>query len=329
MPACPPMKQPNHYAEYGLERIAERRGDDAWLAGQYGSADAAAVALWRSRAFVAGEDEPQAVRFRPAELEPVLDRPGRAAFLGRLGGAPHFAVDVSHLEAPEALAPFAGRGSFVDLRSVGALLPRGDGGVLAYAKGLLHWHRGHRFCGSCGAPTAWREAGHLLVCGGAECGAQHFPRTDPAVIMLVGDGDRVVLGRKAEWPDGMYSALAGFVEPGESLEEAVAREVREEVGIAVANVRYHSSQPWPFPASLMLGFYADAETRAIAVNPDELEDARWFTRAELAGGGAGIARRPRSDSIARRLIEDWVRGRPPGVQAVSSGLPVQRKGSAG
>ncbi len=300
------MRPPNHYAAYGLERVAERRGDSEWLARQYRAPGAAVVAVWRSRPFVLPGAAPRLVRFTPAEIAASLARPDRAAFLGRLGGAPQFAVDVSHLDAPETRAPFAGRGAFVDLRSVGVLLPRDEGGVLAYAKGLLHWHSRHRHCGACGAPTEWREAGHLLQCGDKACAALHFPRTDPAVIMLVSAGDRAVLGRKAEWPDGMYSALAGFVEPGESLEEAVAREVLEEVGVPVGNIRYHSSQPWPFPASLMLGFDADALETELAVDPEELEDARWFTRAELADGAAGIARRPRSDSIARRLIEDWI-----------------------
>ncbi len=301
------VRPPNHYTGYGLERVAERRNDGAWLRAQLAAPEAVMVAIWRSRAFVEGGDAPRAVRFQPAEFGASLDNEDQAIFLGRIGKVPHFAIDVSHLDRPEERAPFAARGSFVDLRSIGILLPRGDGGVLAYAKGLMHWHDRHRFCGACGAPTERREAGHLLVCSNASCGVQHFPRTDPAVIMLVMRGNRVVLGRKAEWVEGMYSALAGFVEPGESLEEAVAREVMEEVGLPVANVRYHSSQPWPFPASLMLGFYADAQTETIAMNPDELQDARWFTRAELAEGAAGIARRPRSDSIARRLIEDWLR----------------------
>jgi len=180
--------------------------------------------------------------------------------------------------------------------------------MLAYARGILHWHRQTRFCGVCGSPTELREAGHLRVCTNPACAAHHFPRTDPAVIMLVSRGDRCLLGRKSEWPDGMYSTLAGFVEPGESLENAVAREVMEETGVAISNIRYHSSQPWPFPASLMLGFYATAETEEINYDPAELEHARWFTRAELADGGAGIRHRPRSDSIARRLIETWVAG---------------------
>ena len=299
------MRAPNHYADYGLERHAERRIDEIWLDARFDNA-ACVLPVWRSRAFVQSVETPRAVCFEPGEVRPFLNERRDAVFLGLKGGRAHFTFDLSHVEHPEARPPFAERGTFVDLRSVGALLPRDQGGLLAYAKGILHWHERHRFCGNCGQPTESREAGHLRICSDRACGVSHFPRTDPAVIMLIAEGDRAVLGRKAEWPDGMYSALAGFVEPGESLEEAVAREVKEEVAIDVANIRYHSSQPWPFPASLMLGFYADALSGEIAFDPDELEDARWFTRAELRQGGAGLVRRARSDSIARRLIDDWV-----------------------
>ncbi|MCY4548363.1 MAG: NAD(+) diphosphatase [Defluviicoccus sp.] len=299
------MRAPNHYADYGLERHAERRADEGWLDARFDNA-ACVLAVWRSRPFVRSVETPRAVCFEPGEIRPFLNERRDAVFLGLKGGRAHFAFDLSHVEDPEARPPFARRGTFVDLRSVGALLPPDQGGLLAYAKGILHWHERHRFCGNCGQPTESREAGHLRICTDRACGVSHFPRTDPAVIMLIAEGDRAVLGRKAEWPDGMYSALAGFVEPGESLEEAVAREVKEEVAIDVANIRYHSSQPWPFPASLMLGFSADALSGEIAFDPEELEDARWFTREELRQGAAGLVRRARSDSIARRLINDWV-----------------------
>src|SRR5262249_49094954 len=147
---------------------------------------------------------------------------------------------------------------FTDLRRVGPLLERFEGSLLAYARGITYWHQRHRFCGVCGAPTRSRDAGHVRVCLNETCKTQHFPRTDPAVIMLVHDGDRCLLGRQSVWPTGMHSTLAGFVEPGESLEEAVAREVREETAIEVTDVAYHSSQPWPFPSSVMLGFHARA-----------------------------------------------------------------------
>jgi NAD+ diphosphatase len=171
---------------------------------------------------------------------------------------------------------------------------------------MTHWHATHKYCGSCGAPTESREGGHLRVCTDPDCARAHFPRTDPAVIMLVAKDDRCLLGRKAEWPPGRYSTLAGFVEPGESLEDAVRREVMEETGVVVSDVEYHSSQPWPFPASLMLGFFCRAETEVVQRNDKELEDARWFTREELRNGNGGMGIAPRPISIARRLIDDWL-----------------------
>jgi NAD+ diphosphatase len=187
------------------------------------------------------------------------------------------------------------------LRDLAPTLSQADGGMVAHAVALLNWHRRHRFCANCGTPSDSREAGHIRRC--PKCGAEHHPRTDPVVIMLVHDGDRAILGRQAHWPPGRYSALAGFVEPGESLEEAVAREVREETGARVADVAYHSSQPWPFPASLMLGFIARWTSGEPVVGDGELEDVRWFTREEIA---AGEAKLPPRQAIARRLIEEWL-----------------------
>jgi NAD+ diphosphatase len=173
---------------------------------------------------------------------------------------------------------------------------------------MLFWHSRHRFCGLCASPTRSEEAGHMRRCTDPACHTMHFPRTDPAVIMLVTDGDRALLGRNKNFPlPGMYSTLAGFVEPGESLEGAVAREVREETAIEVAGVHYHSSQPWPFPANIMLGFYAEAATTEISVDYGELEDARWFERGWLLNHTDDDEfRLPRRDSIARRMIEDWL-----------------------
>ena len=199
-----------------------------------------------------------------------------------------------------------GAAQFIELRNVGPLIDRNEGGALAYARGMTHWHATHRFCGVCGAPTESREGGHIRVCTNPDCERHHFPRTDPAVIMLVAKGERCLLGRKAEWAPGRYSTLAGFVEPGESLEDAVRREVMEETGVVVSDVEYHSSQPWPFPASLMLGFFCRGETDLIQRNDKELEDARWFTREELLNGQGGLGIAPRPISIARRLIDDWL-----------------------
>ena len=294
----------NHYADVTLDRVAHLRADEAWLRTRLEAPETIFVPVWRSKNLVVRQETPQGVMMREGEARDLVDAARTTVLLGLRGEIAHFAVDISHVEEKD-LDSLRGAAEFVDLRSVGAVMDRGEASILAYAKGIMHWHARHGFCGACGAPTRIREAGHLRECG--RCGALHFPRTDPAVIMLVARGDRVLLGRKAEWMDGMYSTLAGFVEPGESLEHAVAREVMEEAGVAVSNIRYHSSQPWPFPASLMLGFHADADTDAFTRNEEELEDLRWFTRKELAEGGAGISRRPRSDSIARRLIDEWIR----------------------
>jgi NAD+ diphosphatase len=221
-----------------------------------------------------------------------------------------FAADLTDWEA-NALAALGEGAELAELRRMSPLLATAEAALLAYARGMLQWHRRHRFCGVCGGPTTSRHGGHLRVCDGAACGADHFPRTDPAVIMLVtrpgGDGGACLLGRQARWPAGMFSTLAGFVEPGESLEEAVAREVGEETGVRVDRIRYRGSQPWPFPSSLMLGFRAEAAADAeIALDDEELEDARWFTRGDLARFGERGLRLPRADSIARALIEEWI-----------------------
>ncbi len=216
-----------------------------------------------------------------------------------------FAVDISAADDPLPLLP-EGMGEFVDLRAVGGGgLSPGDASVLAHARGLMHWRVKHRFCGVCGAPCEPRTAGHMLHCTG--CNAQHFPRTDPAVIMLVYRDDFCLLGHSVRFPRAtMFSTLAGFVEPGESLEEAVRREVLEEVGVEVGQVFYHSSQPWPFPANIMLGFYAEGLTERITIDPQELKDARWFSRDEIRRPEENGFMLPRTDSIARRLIEDWM-----------------------
>jgi len=254
-----------------------------------------------------------------ADVEERLGR-GEIVFLGVHDEHAHFALDISAIEAPLdtmrsptlAAAGIAdAEVRFADLRQLGGRLERREGALLAFARAILFWHSRHRFCGLCGNPTRSEEAGHMRRCTDPACHAMHFPRTDPAVIMLVVDSDRTLLGRNKNFPlPGMYSTLAGFVEPGESLEDAVAREVREETAIEVGAVHYHSSQPWPFPANIMLGFYAEAASTEISVDYGELEDARWFERGWLLSHEDDETfRLPRRDSIARRLIEDWLAGR--------------------
>jgi NAD+ diphosphatase len=276
---------PNTFAGEALDRAGPHRRDEAWLAARLAEPATRVVAASEAGVVVAGEGPRLfALDELPEGLELVLlgvDGDGHAVF----------AAD------PGDELPGERRG----LRDLAPVLSQAEGGMVAHAVGLLNWHRRHRFCANCGAPTAPREAGHVRQC--PVCGTQHHPRTDPVVIMLVVDGDRVLLGRQAPWPTGRYSALAGFVEPGESLEEAVAREVREEAGVRVADVRYRSSQPWPFPTSLMLGFTALWAGGEAAVHDGELEDVGWFTREAIVSGDVLL---PPPTAIARRLIDEWL-----------------------
>jgi NAD+ diphosphatase len=290
------VTEPNTFAGEALDRAGARRTDGRWLAER--------LADPSSRAVLAGADgvlvERANGRLAPVEAPLAALGASQPVLLGVDPRGAVFAVDLEDVGGERPAGEIAG------LRDVAAQLHQAEGGLLAHATALLHWHRNHRFCARCGAATAMAEAGHVRRC--PACGAEHHPRTDPVVIMLVVDGDRVLLGRQATWPAGRYSALAGFVEPGESLEEAVAREVAEEAGVAVAGVRYQSSQPWPFPASLMLGFVAEYAAGEPRVGDGELEDVRWLTRRELehARAGRGDLLLPRPDAIARRLVDDWL-----------------------
>ena len=198
-----------------------------------------------------------------------------------------------------------------DLRKYGPLLDDIDASFLALTNGMFFWHNTHQFCGSCGFKNISKEGGFVKACSNNKCGKSHFPRTDPAIITLISFQDKVLLGRSSRFPEGMYSTLAGFVEPGESLEQALEREVFEEVGVKVKNIKYFNSQPWPFPASLMLGFFAEAINEEMKIDYNEIEDAHWFSIEELRtlqhpsiNGGFKL---PRIDSIARRLVDTWIR----------------------
>ncbi len=287
---------PHVYTTVGLDRATARRRDPAWLAERRRDPLTRVVALADLRILVVdGPAGPDPFALDPAALGGAV--PEEAIFLGLCEDRAVFALDLGD-ERPgvEARA--------VELRALAPLLGRVEAGLLACARALCHWHRTHRFCERCGAPTRAVEAGHVRRC--TSCGAEGFPRSDPAVIVLVTDDDRCVLGRAPRFPPGMYSTLAGFVEPGESLEEAVRREVAEEVGLEVGEIRYRSSQPWPFPQSLMLGFRARCTGGRLSIELDELEDARWFHREELRDPALRPVRLPDPDSIARFLIEEWL-----------------------
>jgi NAD+ diphosphatase len=300
------MQETNFYVTPTLDRVSLNRRDDAWLAHRMAEPGSRLLLVWRGQNLILEAPAPAAALLSLTEGGALLAEAREIALLGLVGERALFAADLSHREEPPAL-PGA---RFADLRSVGPLLAREEGGLLAYARGLMHWHQRHRFCGVCGSPTESREAGHMRRCTNPACAAEHHPRIDPAVIMRVEHEGRILLGRQKQWPVGMHSVLAGFVEPGESLEDAVRREVAEEVALRLTEVNYHSSQPWPFPSSIMLGFTAIAEGDQFHVDEHELEMARWFTREELlASPEDETFRLPRRDSIARRLVDDWIAGR--------------------
>ena len=283
----------NTFAGVPLDRAGPRRTDEQWLAERLADDSSRALLVAQGGVYVNGDSRPVLVPV-PSARESIL--------LGLDGEGAVFAVDADGVEPPR-------NAELMGLREVGALFSPEDAGLLAYATAMVNWHRSHPHCAVCGAETRIAEAGFLRRC--PNCGAEHHPRTDPVVIMLVHDGDRVMLGRQPTWPEGRYSALAGFVEPGESLEEAVAREVLEETTVQVDDVRYRSSQPWPFPASLMLGFHARYAGGEARVGDGELQDVRWFERGELEAVVRGETdfHLPPPLAIARRLIDEWLPAR--------------------
>jgi NAD+ diphosphatase len=286
-----------------IERAAHYRKEGDWLDAALAHTDSLFVPLWKSRNAVSKAGDSLASHFLTRDsnsFQSIVHRIEitRATFLGLKQGRACFAIKIDDDET----VPSIDDAEFMDLRSMLDLLPHDDAGLLAYARALITWQDRHRYCGQCGAPTQLVSGGHTARCSNAECANEQFPRIDPAIIVLVTDGEHALLGRQAAWPAGRYSTVAGFVEPGESLEDAVIREVLEETGIEVDAVQYHSSQPWPFPQSLMLGFMAHARHTQIKLNDNELEDARWFTRDDIASGKVQC---PPPISISGCLIESW------------------------
>jgi NAD+ diphosphatase len=308
------MQERNVFAGPYLDRAGHLRADPAWLESALADSRSRVLPVWDSLNLVADAEAAAASSSGPRQ-HGAADNPAlRAAFLaideiapqrrpglvllGRRDGTDVLAYEVESTDPP----PIPEGTRFAELRTVAALLPDEEAGLLSYARAMIGWRRTHRHCGRCGATTLSAKAGHVLVCTNPVCRHEQFPRLDPAIIVLVIDGDRVLLGRQASWPAGRYSTIAGFVEPGESLEDAVAREVHEETGIQVDGIEYHSSQPWPFPSSLMLGFTARAASKDIDLRDLELEDARWFTREDISRGRPFL---PPNVSISFRLIEHW------------------------
>jgi NAD+ diphosphatase len=292
-----------HYSGTAFDRAGERRRDDAWIATRLGDPESRLVPVWRGRSLVRGGEA--AFLDTRTGWHLIEGAPTEPIFLGIDERHALFALDVSHLEEDD-LADLVPGAAFTELYGVATQLMRREASLLSHAAWMIHWTRRHRFCGACGHATRAADAGHMRRCTNPDCGVMHFPRTDPAVIVVVEHEGRCLLARQKGWPDQLHSCLAGFVEPGESAEEAVAREVKEESGITVHAVTARGSQPWPYPCSLMLGFWAQTDDPALHLGDDELAEAHWFSRAQLADPEALGIRLPRHDSIARRLIDDWI-----------------------
>ena len=300
----------NTFAGNPLDRASSRRGDAVWIAEQLADPGALGVALWNGRLFVEPVEETgRRIAYIPAKLAAGLaGGTERLLFLGLWRETPVFAVDLEGPADP-AEGPLEGMGQFEELRPLALLLPGPESAICATAKQMFEWRRRHGYCANCGQPSEAVEGGWKRLCHA--CGAEHFPRTDPVVIMLPYHGERCMLGRQAQWPAGMFSALAGFLEPGESIEEACARELAEEAGLRTRGVRYHSTQPWPFPSSLMIGLIAEVGDDEGAPDQTELSEIRWFTRAEaraLIAGQIEGAFAPQRHAIAHQLIKAWAEG---------------------
>lgn len=319
-PGFAPDSAPVTFGAGLLERAAHLRTDPDRLRDLLGAADALVLPLWQGKP-LCRTDGPPALEFLPAS-HPALARAAEAPlFLGFADDAPVFAADISAWQPPAGSAPrdpsaFVDQsrqglpdsaGAFTELRLVMAGLSPLEAEIAATARSMLSWHRSHGYCAACGAASDLAMGGWQRLC--PQCGAAHFPRTDPVVIMLITRGNSVLLGRSPGWPERMYSLLAGFVEPGESIEAAVRREVAEETGVPVGPVRYLASQPWPWPSSLMIGCHGLALGRDITLDPTEIVDARWLGREDLAQVFAGqhpdIAP-PRAGAIAAHLMQNWL-----------------------
>jgi NAD+ diphosphatase len=293
---------PNFFSGPYIDRRSEAREESGWL--EVALADPATL-------YMVGKGTTQLVRIQP---EPRIEflthdhpiaREARTHELVLLGWFRGARCVLIQLESERSVGVPEGA-SFEELRPLSPVLRGDEAGLLAYARALSIWRSRQRFCGVCGFSAIPERAGHVVRCTNPSCRHEFFPRLDPAIIVLVTDGERALLGRQATWPTGRYSTIAGFVEPGESLEDAVAREVLEETAVHVTGVSYHSSQPWPFPSSLMIGFQATAEPGSLVRVTGELEAASWFTRQEIESGAALV---PPSHAISYRLIAAWLHGR--------------------
>lgn len=294
-----------------LDRASEKRTDAAWIEAARRAPASLILPLWRLQPFLVGEAASQIGArlgmFEPGLCDGLAAPNAPCVFLGLDKDRAVFALDLSEAADPQSGGPLAGLGRFSEARAAAMALPAGEAAILGQAKAMVDWHQRHGFCARCGAATTLVDAGYRRHC--SACGADHFPRTDPVVIMLAISGDRCLVGRGKQFPPGMYSALAGFIEPGETIEEAVRRELKEESGIETGSVTYKFNQPWPFPSSLMIGCFAEALTTELQVDENELAEARWIekglARAIFEGRRIEGLWLPPPIAIAHHLIKTW------------------------
>ena len=298
----------NTFAGNPLDRASDKRSDPDWLATQLASDEALGVAIWNGQPVVEpAKDGGRQIAYLTAKL--VAEMAGgdeRLLFLGLWQTSAVFAVDLEGAANPADGGPLQGLGKFEDLRAVALKLPHTEAAIVATAKQMFEWRRKHPYCAVCGQPSQAKDGGWKRQC--PSCETEHFPRTDPVVIMLAHHGERCMLGRQERWPPGMFSALAGFLEPGETIEEACARELMEEAGLRTRKVRYHSTQPWPYPSSLMIGLIAEVEDDEGTPDQTEISEVRWFTRDEakaLVAGQIEGTFAPQRLAIAHQLIKAW------------------------
>jgi NAD+ diphosphatase len=302
----------NVFAAGTLYRASESRLDEQQINRLLDDPAVRFVPVWKNKHLVIQTNPVQPVFLARAAAEPLLNRSLELVFLGFLAEVPYFALALPEDPVPEVFFP--PDQAFKDLREIGALLGKDEGSMLAYARAMMHWHYTHQYCGRCGNKTISAEAGHVRKCPNPACGLKHFPRTDAAIIVLITYQQHCLLVRQPNWPEKMHATVAGFLEPGESLEDAVAREVMEETGLELTNIRYHSSQPWPFPASIMVGFTAQATSMDFRLDQREIEQACWLTRPELIRKlKDNTIKIPSPLSISYRLLEDWFKKKNRGV----------------
>jgi NAD+ diphosphatase len=297
-----------------LDRASDKRSDAAWIEARRRDPSSFILPVWRLQPFLFGSERGggavEAGFMKPGLCESLAAPEAPMVFLGLEKDQALFALDISAARDPANEGPLAGLGHFRDMRAAAAVLPTKDVAILGQAKAMIDWHQRHGFCPGCGAPTYLAEAGYKRVC--ERCNTEHFPRTDPVVIMLGTHGDACLVGRNKRFPGNFYSALAGFMEPGESIEEAVRRELMEEVNLKVGKVTYVATQPWPFPSSLMIGCLAEAESRDFKPDGTEISDARWLDRDTarrlVAGEKMPDISVPPAIAIAHHLIKAFAEG---------------------